>query len=76
MVKQELLEMIRCPFCMQNKEKENQGKLSLYKESWLICEDCERNFPIINDIPVLLLEEAEKWMETEKKKLPIPPTRE
>ncbi len=76
MVKQELLNMIRCPHCMQNDPKEGQGKLSLYKDTWLICADCGRNYPIIDDIPVLMLDEAEKWIGMAKEALPIPPKKD
>lgn len=76
MVKKELLEMIRCPHCMQNEPHEGQGKLSLYKDYWLICADCERKYPIIEDIPVLMLDEAEKWIDVAKEDLPIPPKKD
>ena len=76
MVKQELLDMLRCPYCMQNDPKEGQGKLSLYQETWLLCDDCGRNYPIIDDIPVLLLGETDKWKGMAKEDLPIPPTKD
>lgn len=69
MVSQELLEILRCPVCVQEK----QGTLEYYKEAWLICEQCGRKYPIIDDIPVMLIEEGDQWRETEKESLPIPP---
>lgn len=72
----EFLEMIRCPHCMQNQTKEGQGKFEFYQETWLICDDCGRKYPIIDDIPVLLLDEAEKWMGVTKENLPNSPTKE
>jgi uncharacterized protein YbaR (Trm112 family) len=71
MVDNELLEILRCPACVREKE----GKLVLYKQSWLICSDCNRKFPIIEDIPVMLIDEGEKWIKTPKASLPIPPPR-
>ena len=41
MVNQDLLEILRCPACVREKE----GKLQLYKEAWLICTDCDRKYP-------------------------------
>lgn len=69
MVSQELIEILRCPNCVQEKE----GLLEYYKESWLICEECGRKYPIREDIPVMLIDEGDKWVETKKSDLPIPP---
>ena len=69
MVSQELLEILRCPNCVQEKE----GLLEFYKESWLICQDCGRKYPIREDIPVMLIDEGDKWIETKKEDLSIPP---
>ena len=69
MLSAELLEILRCPNCVQEKE----GLLELYKDSWLVCAECGRKYPILDEIPVLLIDEGEKWIQTEKAKLPIPP---
>lgn len=69
MVSTELLEILRCPNCVQEKD----GLLTLYKDVWLICADCNRKYPILDDIPVLLIDEGEKWIQTDKSSLPIPP---
>ena len=69
MGKPKLLEILRCPVCVHDKE----GLLTLYKESWLICKDCGRKYPIIEDIPVMLIDQGEKWVDTEVEALPIPP---
>jgi hypothetical protein len=69
MVSQELLEILRCPNCVREKE----GLLEYYKESWLICQDCGRKYPIKEDIPVMLIDEGDKWIQTSKESLPIPP---
>ena len=69
MVSTELLEILRCPNCVQEKD----GLLTLYKDAWLICADCNRKYPILDDIPVLLIDEGEKWIQTDKSKLPVPP---
>lgn len=71
MVSIDLLEILRCPNCVREKE----GLLELYKDTWLICQDCGRKYPIVEDIPVMLIDEGDKWTETEKESLPIPPPR-
>lgn len=69
MVHQELLKILRCPVCV----KEKEGLLEYYRESWLICQDCDRKYPIIEDIPVMLIDEGDKWASTGKESLPVPP---
>jgi uncharacterized protein YbaR (Trm112 family) len=68
MVSQELLEILRCPNCVREKD----GLLEYYKESWLICQDCGRKYPIRDDIPVMLIDE-EKWMSKTKRNCPSTP---
>ncbi len=69
MVSKELLDMLRCPECVQDGE----GLLELYQDTWLICEDCGRKYPIVEDIPVMLIDEGDKWIETSEEDLPVPP---
>lgn len=69
MVSQELLEILRCPACVQEKE----GLLDYYKESWLVCRECGRKYPIRQDIPVMLIDEGERWISTAAENLPVPP---
>lgn len=69
MVNKELLDMLRCPNCVQEKD----GFLSRYQECWLICQDCSRKYPIVEDIPVMLIDEGDKWIEIKKEDLPVPP---
>ncbi|MCX7770012.1 MAG: Trm112 family protein [Proteobacteria bacterium] len=49
----ELLEILACPKCKQ------EIKIS-DDEKWLICNFCKLKYPIREDIPVMLVEEAEK----------------
>ena len=55
MVSTELLEILRCPNCVREKD----GTLKLYKDSWLVCQDCGRKYPIDDDIPVMLIDEGD-----------------
>jgi uncharacterized protein YbaR (Trm112 family) len=69
MVSQELLDILRCPNCVREKE----GLLEYYRESWLICQECGRKYPIRDDIPVMLIDEGDRWRDTPKEQLPVPP---
>lgn len=69
MISPELLDILRCPNCVQ----ERDGLLKLYKDSWLICQDCGRKYPIVDEIPVMLIDEGDKWIKTAEDQLPVPP---
>ncbi len=71
MVNQDLLDILRCPACV----KESEGCLQLVNETWLVCEECGRKYPIVEDIPVMLISEGDKWKDTRNDALPIPPPR-
>ena len=68
MVSQELLEILRCPADVRNGP--NAGMLDLVKNTWLVCRDCGRKYPIKNDIPIMLIEEGDKWIKTGVEQLP------
>ncbi len=68
MVSQELLEILRCPADVRNGP--NAGMLDLVKDNWLVCRDCGRKYPIKNDIPIMLIEEGDKWQKTAVDQLP------
>jgi len=69
MVSQELLEILRCPACVREKD----ALLTLTREVWLVCQDCGRKYPIVDDIPVMLIDEGDKWVATSVEGLPVPP---
>jgi uncharacterized protein YbaR (Trm112 family) len=69
MIKKELLDILRCPACVREKD----GLLKLYKDSWLECQDCGRKYPIVKDIPIMLIDEGDKWAKTKTADLPVPP---
>ncbi|WP_456325633.1 Trm112 family protein [Desulfonauticus submarinus] len=50
-INKELLDILACPKC------KNELKLT-QKENGLICEKCKKVYPIKEDIPILLIEEA------------------
>lgn len=69
MIKPELMEILRCPVCV----KTHGGVLRNYRDSYLICDDCRRKYPIMEDIPVMLIDEGTKTIDIAEDALPIPP---
>jgi uncharacterized protein len=69
MVKPELLEILRCPACV----RETGGPLTLVRDTWLVCQDCGRKYPIVDEIPVMLIDEGDKWQAANVESLPAPP---
>ena len=57
MVSEKLLEILACPAC--------HSKLAMVGDSWLICQSdaCRRKYPIEDGIPVLLVDEGDKYVE-------------
>ncbi len=66
MVSKELLDILVCPYC--------KTPVTLHDSSWLLCgnPDCRRKYPIKDDIPVMLIEEGDKWIDIEPEDLPDP----
>lgn len=69
MLSQDLLEVLRCPVCV----REKKGLLELSRDTWLVCQDCGRKYPIVDNIPVMLIDEGDKWVQTSLETLPVPP---
>ncbi len=53
MINEELLKLLVCPKCKGDLEYRE-------KEQKLICHKCRLAYPIVEDIPVMLVEEAEE----------------
>jgi len=77
-VSTELLEILRCPYCVSGETRkpgDDPGRLDLVRDGkWLVCteSDCGRKYPIKEDIPVMLIEEGDKWRDTAVDALPEP----
>lgn len=70
----ELLEILRCPLAVQSTEYgDDPGRLRLVKNTWLVCDDSSLKYPIREGIPVMLIEEGQKWKDTPEEDLPVPP---
>lgn len=73
----ELLAILRCPVAVHYKDKgDDPGKLRLVKGTWLVCDDSGYKYPIRDGIPVMLIEEGEKWKAMAEDSLPVPPPSE
>ncbi len=57
MISKELLDILVCPAC--------KTKVVL-EDDKLVCGDCGRKYPIRNGIPVMLIEEGDKYREQSK----------
>ena len=57
MVDKELLDILVCPAC--------KTKVDLVRDQWLVCRnpDCRRKYPIRDGIPVMLIEEGDKYVD-------------
>lgn len=72
-----LLEILRCPACVSGpgrRQGPDPGRLTLVRETWLVCQEkgCGRKYPIKDGIPVMLIDEGDKWISTPLDRLPIP----
>lgn len=77
-VAQDLLDILRCPYCVSGQTRkpgDDPGRLQLVGNGgWLVCmePDCGRKYPIKEDIPVMLIDEGDKWIKTAVENLPPP----
>ena len=55
-ISKELLEILACPKCKGDLKLVD--KFPIYKEEGLVCEKCRLLYPIRDDIPVMLIDEA------------------
>ena len=71
----DLLEILRCPKAVQEGDKygDDPGRLRLVHNCWLVSDDSGLKYPIRDGIPVMLIEEGEKWREVKEADLPVPP---
>ena len=71
----DLLEILRDPAAVQNPEAygPDPGQLELVLNSWLVSKDTGYKYPIKDGIPVMLIEEGERWKDTSIDELPMPP---
>jgi uncharacterized protein len=78
MINPELLEILRCPVAVHYTDKgSDPGRLELIHDgTWLVCMDSGYKYPVIDDIPVLLVDVGEKYREMPVEDLPVPPPEE
>jgi uncharacterized protein YbaR (Trm112 family) len=77
MVSQDLLEILRCPYCVSGETRrpgDDPGRLQLINNAWLVCaeEGCNRKYPIREDIPIMLIEEGDKYRDVPVEQLGQP----
>lgn len=77
MVSQDLLDILRCPACVSGpnrREGPDPGRLDLVNGVWLVCQEegCNRKYPIRDDIPIMLIEEGDKYRDVPVDQLGTP----
>ena len=77
MVSQDLLDILRCPACVSGpnrREGPDPGRLELVNGVWLVCQEegCNRKYPIRDDIPIMLIEEGDKYVDVPVDQLGTP----
>jgi len=77
MVSQDLLDILRCPACVSGpnrREGPDPGRLELLNGVWLVCQEegCNRKYPIRDDIPIMLIEEGDKYKDVPVDQLGTP----
>jgi len=74
MVSQDLLDILRCPVAVHYKDKgDDPGRLMLVHGCWLVSQESGYKYPIIDDIPIMLIEVGEKFKDAGIDDLPVPP---
>ena len=63
MLSEELLAILACPAC--------KTRVELVADKWLVCQnpECRRKYPIVDDIPVMLIEEGDKYVDVAEEDL-------
>jgi len=66
MISQDLLDILVCPAC--------KTKVELVRDQWLVCQndECRRKYPIRDDIPIMLIEEGDKYVDVAVEDLGTP----
>jgi uncharacterized protein YbaR (Trm112 family) len=65
------LDILRCPACVGHPQPD-PGQLDLIGDTWLVCRECGRKYPIRRGIPVLLIAEGDAHRQTPVKDLRNP----
>lgn len=61
--------LLRCP---QALVEGKEGKLRLWRECWLICDETGCKYPVAGGVPRVNSEEAERWRAVAVEDLPVP----
>lgn len=67
-----LLKILACPVALKTNPNK-PGTLKLYKNSWLISNVSGCKYPIVDGIPILLIDVGKKYQNTKNTDLPVPP---
>jgi len=65
-------DILRCPSCVSAPDRRpgtDPGGLEVVKSKWLVCRDCQRKYPVEDDIPQMLIEIGDKYRQTPAEQL-------
>lgn len=77
MIPQDLLENLRCPYCVTGATRaagDDPGRVVVVK-TWIVCQEpgCGRKYPVVGAIPDMRIEAGDRWRQTPVEQLPVPP---
>ncbi|MEA3406519.1 MAG: Trm112 family protein [Chloroflexota bacterium] len=63
MLSEDLLAILACPAC--------KTRVELVADKWLVCQNpgCRRKYPIKDGIPIMLIEEGDKYVDVSVEEL-------
>jgi uncharacterized protein len=57
MISQDLLDILACPSCKKPVHREDAAP-GENTQAWLVCTGCGLRYPVRDDIPIMLIDEA------------------
>lgn len=70
-------DLLRCPVAVHYTDRgDDPGRLELVHGCWLVSPESGYKYPIVDGIPMMLIEVGEKYKDVAVEDLPVPPPAE